>query len=74
MGTNGFMELHGIELLTQDVERLVNFYLTALNASREDAHGGPDRIEIVLNNSRLHHCLGDSSIWASMIRMVITFH
>ena len=44
------MELHGIELLTRDVERLVEFYRMAFCARREDSHGGPDRVELVFDN------------------------
>ena len=44
---SGTVELHGIELLTRDVERLVGFYQKVLHAGREDSHGGPDRVELI---------------------------
>ena len=47
---SGTVELHGIELLTRDVERLVGFYQKVLHAGREDSHGGPDRVELLLPN------------------------
>ncbi|MFR8873783.1 MAG: VOC family protein [Oscillospiraceae bacterium] len=38
---SGTVELHGIELLTRDVERLVGFYQKVLHAGRRTATAVP---------------------------------
>ena len=53
------MRLKCINMVTNDVVRLRDFYCMALRAEYDESHGGPDRCEILLGEVLLVLCRTD---------------